>query len=279
MQISGTRSLESGAAVELAEEAFCLHKTRRINGLSDTTIIEPIAEEVPVTLFYNDLAHATFLTTPVDLIDFGRGFSLTDGIVQSADEIADISVFNRTDGIELRLFIAPSRFGALQDHRHKVLSKGKHGLSGIRRVIRPISSQSFFTEQAVQAAFNQLPKLQLLNLALGSLQATGFASADGKLALVREDIRRHNAMDKAAGAALAQGLSFKDCFAIITSNCSFDMVEKAASIGLPMIVGQAAPSSLAVKTAEELGVTICSFSRAERLTIYCQPDRVLGLDF
>lgn len=266
-------------SAEFAEEAFRLHKTRRVDTAIDTTVIEPVAEEVPVTLFYNDLAHATFLTTPVDLIDFARGFSLTDGIIHHQDEIADISVFNRADGIEIQIYIAPLRFGALQDHRHRVLFNGRHGLSGIRRAIRPVTSPTFFTEHVIQAAFEQLPKLQLLNLALGSLQATGFARADGKISVLREDIRRHNAFDKAAGAAMTRDFPFKECFAVLTSNCSFDMVEKAASIGLPMIVGQSAPSSLAIKTAEDLGVTICSFSRNDRLTVFCHPDRILGPGF
>ena len=221
------------SAHEFAEEAFRLHKTRRLSHAVDTTILEVIAEEVPVTLYYNDLAHATFLATPVDLVDFARGFSLTEGIVHQSGEIADISVFNSEDGIEVRLYIAPVRFGALQDHRHKILTKGRHGLSGVRRVIRRVPYAALFSEQAVGRAFNHLPKLQVLNLALGSLQATGFAQHNGDLLTVREDIRRHNAFDKAAGVVLADGHSFKECFAIITSNCSFDMVEKAASVGVP----------------------------------------------
>lgn len=261
---------------EFAEEAFRLHKTRRLSNAVDTSVLEVIAEEVPVTLIYNDLAHATFLMTPVDLVDFARGFSLTDGIVHHADEIADISVFVGQDGIEVRIFIAPLRFGALQDHRHKLLSKGRHGLSGVRRVIRPVISSALFTEAAVAAAYAELPKLQVLNMALGSLQATGLASINGDVKVVREDVRRHNAFDKAAGIAMAEGVSFRECFAILTGTCSFDMVEKAAWIGLPMIVGQAAPSSLAIQTAQDLGVTLCAFSRSERLSIYCHAERISG---
>ena len=284
MPLQNTQTLHTTAAIsglssEFAEEAFRLHKTRRVSAASDTSVLEVIAEEVPVTLIYNEMPHATFLTTPVDLADFARGFSLTDGIVQHLDEIADISVFNGADGIEVRLYIAPLRFGALQDHRHKLLNSGKHGLSGVRRVIRPVISASLFTEAAVHEAYTQLPKLQLLNLALGSLQATGITRASGEIVAVREDIRRHNAFDKAAGAALKLGNPFRDCFAILTGNCSFDMVEKAAFIGLPMIVGLAAPSSLAIKTAEDLGVTICSFSRSERLSVYCHAERIVGVNF
>lgn len=264
---------------EFAEEAFRLHKTRRVSQASDTSVLEVIAEEVPVTLVYNDTPHATFLTTPVDLADFARGFSLTDGIVHHADEIADITVFNGADGIEVQLYIAPLRYGALQDHRHKLLSKGKHGLSGIRRMIRPVLSPALFTESAVHDAYNQLPKLQLLNLALGSLQATGITRASGEVLVLREDVRRHNAFDKAAGAAMTLGGPFRDCFAILTGSPSFDMVEKAAWIGLPMIVGQSAPSSLAIKTAEDLGVTLCSFSRSDRLSVYCHPERIVGIKF
>ena len=264
---------------EFAEEAFRLHKTRRVSTASDTNVLEVIAEEVPVTLIYNGTPHATFLTTPVDLADFARGFSLTDGIVHHLDEIADVSIFHSSDGIEVHIYIAPLRYGALQDHRHKLLSNGRHGLSGVRRTIRPVLSAALFSEAAVHEAYTQLPKLQLLNLALGSLQATGITRSDGEIVVVREDIRRHNAFDKAAGAALKLGSSFRDCFAILTGNCSFDMVEKAAWIGLPMIVGLAAPSSLAIKTALDLGVTLCSFSRSERLSVYCHAERITGVRF
>ena len=269
-------TLDPISAAEQAEAAFCLHKTRRLSDAVDTSVLEVIAKEVPVTLVYNGMPHATFLATPVDLIDFARGFSLTDGIVQHLDEIADIAVFHGPDGIEVQLYIAPNRFGALQDHRHKVLSTGRHGLSGVRRAIRPVISASLFSEAAVCDAYRQLPRLQDLNSAIGSLEATGFATRSGALTLVREDIRRHNAFDKAAGAAMADGGNFRDLFAILTGNCSFDMVEKAASIGLPMVVGQAAPSSLAISTADEIGVTLCSFSRSGRLSIYCHAERIIG---
>lgn len=266
-------------ASELAEEAFRLHKTRRVSPASDTSVLEVIAEEVPVTLVYNELPHATFLMTPVDLADFARGFSLTDGIVQQLDEIADVQIFPGEDGIEVRLYISPLRFGALLDHRHKLLGSGRHGLSGVRRAMRPVLSSALFTEGAVHEAFLQQPRLQLLNLALGSLQATGIARASGEIVAVREDIRRHNAFDKAAGAAKLLGVQFRECFAILTGGCSFDMVEKAAFIGLPMIVGQAPPSSLAVQTAQDLGVALCSYSKSDRLSIYCHPERVVGLKF
>ena len=279
MPIAVTKSFEMESAREFAEGAFRLHKTRRLSHAVDTSILEVVAEEVPVTLIYNDLAHATFLTTPVDLVDFARGFSLTDGIVHHRDEIADISIFVGEDGFEARLYIAPSRFGVLQETRHKILTRGRHGLSGVRRAIRRLPYDSFFSEAAISAAYQELPKLQVLNMALGSLQATGFANASGKLLEVREDIRRHNAFDKAAGAIMTSGHVFRECFAIITSNCSFDMVEKAASIGVPMIVGQSSPSSLAIRTAEDLGLTLCSFSRTERLSIYCHPERVAGTVF
>ena len=270
------KSAELGFANEFAEGAFRLHKTRRLSNAVDTSVLEVIAEEVPVTLVYNDMPHATFLMTPVDLADFARGFSLTDGIVHHADEIADVSVFVGQDGIEVRIFIAPLRFGALQDHRHKLLTKGKHGLSGVRRVIRPVISSALFTEAAISRAYAELPKLQVLNLALGSLQATGLAEMCGAVSVVREDVRRHNAFDKAAGMAMSEGISLRNCFAILTGTCSFDMVQKAAWIGLPMIVGLAAPSSLAIETAQDLGVTLCSFSRSERLSIYCHAERITG---
>jgi formate dehydrogenase accessory protein FdhD len=251
---------------------------RRLTAAGAESVDEAVAAEVAVALVYNGISHAVMMATPCDLEDFARGFSLTERIVESPSEIYDIEVEAVVQGIEVRLDIAAKRMAALRERRRTLAGRTGCGLCGVdsiseaMRPVSPLARPWTVSRGAIARAMAALPEGQLLNRVNGAMHAAGWARPDGSLLAVREDVGRHNALDKLCGAVTA--VPPEPGFVVVTSRCSYEMVHKAAAMGAGAIAAVSAPTSLAIETAERAGVALAAFVRDGRLTVYAHPDRI-----
>jgi len=258
-----------------------IHRTAlRLTAGGGEATDEVVAEEVAVALVYNGVSHAVMMATPCDLEDFARGFSLTEGIVESSSEIYDIEVDTIGRGIEVRIEIAARRMASLQERRRSLAGRTGCGLCGVDsleaalRTVPRVATVRPVVRQAIERAMTQLPEQQLINRSNGAMHAAGWASPDGTLVAVREDVGRHNALDKLAGALARRGDLGAGGFVVVTSRCSYEMVQKAAAIGAFAIAAVSAPTSLAIETAEQAGMALAAFVRGGRLTVYAHAERI-----
>ncbi len=243
-----------------------------------------LAEEVPIALIYNGVSHAVMLATPQDLEDFALGFSLTEGILQNKSELYDIEVVVQPNGIELQLNIATERFSMLKERRRNMVGRTGCGLCGaesLEQVMRLPQVAANIIQQplqmiswrSVQKAYANIQPLQKLQQATGATHACAWADDEGNIGLVREDVGRHNAMDKLIGA-LAKTPPKSAGFVLTTSRASYEMVQKVASIGINMLAAISAPTGLAVRIAEIYKVTLLGFVRKNQHVVYTHPERI-----
>jgi FdhD protein len=253
----------------------------RIDAGRSARVTEALAEETPVTLVYNLAPHAVMMATPADLEDFAIGFSLTEGMVRDASDIVGVSVVRYGRGIELQLEV-PAEVAAAAGTRSRRLSGrtgcGICGTASVDEVLRElptVQSDASVDPEAVTRAMRELAERQPLNVATGAVHAAGWARLDGALTHVREDVGRHNALDKLVGAVVRTGAPAHEGFVVMTSRGSFELVQKAAILGVPLLATVSAPTALAVRVAHAVGLTLVGFARDERLTVYTHPGRVL----
>lgn len=239
-----------------------------------------IAEERAIAFTYNGGSYAVMMATPQDLDDFAYGFSLTEGIVSSRDEIERIDIVEDRLGIELRLWLNEARAAALGERRRHLAGPTGCGLCGIEtldeamRPPRPVASTAQFRPADIMAARNALEAAQTLNRATHAVHAAAFWSPAQGLVAVREDVGRHNALDKLAGNLVLEGVSAADGMVLLTSRVSVEMVQKAASMGAPLLVAISAPTALAVRMADAAGITLCAIARADGFEVFTHPQRI-----
>jgi FdhD protein len=260
---------------------------QRLTAHGGESIDEVVAEERAVALVYNGISHAVMMATPCDLEDFAIGFSLTERIVEKASEIydievEDIKVESGGRGIEVRLKIAAQRMVGLQERRRSLAGRTGCGLCGVdslEAALRPVPishAAGTVSRAAIERAMAALPAHQRINKLNGATHAAGWATADGSLVLVREDVGRHNALDKLGGALATSGAAGAGGFVVVTSRCSYEMVQKAAALGAVAIAAVSAPTSLAIETAEQAGIALVAFVREDRLTVYANGRRIIS---
>ncbi|CAN7741082.1 formate dehydrogenase accessory sulfurtransferase FdhD [Pseudorhodoferax sp. LjRoot39] len=251
---------------------------RRGAGASDT---DCVAEEVPVALEYNGISHAVMLATPLDLEDFALGFSLTEGIVDSRADVRDIELVEGRGGLTVQLQIASGCFARLKDKRRSLAGRTGCGLCGAESLPQavqrpaPLQSAARFEAAAVSQAVQALNQRQPLRDASGATHAAGFADAQGRLLLVREDVGRHNALDKLVGALLAANRSAQDGFVVVTSRASYEMVGKTVRAGSALLAAVSGVTGLAIDLAADANLALVGFARGDRLSVYTHPERVL----
>lgn len=243
----------------------------------------PLAVEMPVNLVYGTVPYAVMMTTPADLVDFAYGFSLTEGIVASADEIRSVRVEADTaeGGMRLLVDLVPGR---LREHlsRKRAMS-GRTGcgvcgiddLASLPKADAPLHGAGQVTIAAIQRALLAMGDAQVLNAETRAVHAAAWADLDGTLVALREDVGRHNGLDKLIGALMQRGTDPADGFIVITSRCSFEMVEKAASLGATVLVAISAPTSLAIDRARLHGMTLCAIARSDTLTVFTGRERLV----
>ncbi len=238
-----------------------------------------LAEETPVALIYNGVSHAVMLATAQDLEDFALGFSLSEGIVHNASELYGIEVQVQSNGIELHCNIASERFAQLKHRRRTLAGKTGCGLCGAEdlaqamRYPEPLAMQNKVEVSSIIKGLRAIQSWQDLQQKTGATHASAYVLADGTVSIVREDVGRHNALDKLVGA-LAK-IKREAGFVITTSRASFEMVQKTASAGISLLVAVSAPTGLAVRVAEQSGLTLVGFARDNRHVVYSNSERIL----
>lgn len=241
---------------------------------------DSVIEEVPVSLVYNGIAHAVMLATPCDLEDFAIGFSLAEAIVDSASEVYDVEVGEQVNGIEVRLTIASSRVAALKTRRRALAGRTGCGLCGIEAlaqlapVPRRVAAAGHLRASALDTVVRDFAARQSLHRRTGAAHAAVFATWEGELRLLREDVGRHNALDKLVGAMTLRRFDASAGFVLISSRASYEMVHKTASAGIGLLAALSAPTAMAVRTAERAGVTLVGFAGRQERVLYAHPERM-----
>ncbi len=236
-----------------------------------TAIEREIAVERPVALEINGFGYAVLMASPADVEDLAVGFALSDGLIDGPGDVAAIDRHDARDGIILRLSVAPhltERLGERLRPRLSDSSCGLCGLENIAQVMRPlppVTTQSAADEQAIFRARAALAERQPLNRRTGAVHAAALVAADGAIRMVREDVGRHNALDKLIGAMAREGLGWDGGFALMTSRCSFELVEKAVTAGCPLLVTISAPTSLALDRARAAGLRLVVLARGDSM--------------
>lgn len=239
-----------------------------------------IAEECPVALVFDGTTMAVLMATPSDLTDLALGFSLTEGLIEDPGEIEEVSVVPGVEGIELRTWLRPRSGRRLKDRRRQLVGPTGCGLCGIEslaeanRMRRTVVRRISLAPEQIRIAIERLSAAQILNHATHATHAAGFFRPDHDEMILREDVGRHNALDKLAGALASQGTSGRTGAVILTSRISVEMVQKAAVIGAGIVVAVSAPTALAIRTAEASGLTLIGSARGNDFEIFSHPEGV-----
>lgn len=256
-----------------------VHVERWNDGTVESTV-DCVAEEEPVALTYQRTPHVVMLTTPADLEDLGVGFTLTEAVVERADEIRSVELVREAGRHEVRIGIAGERFAALLQRQRNLTARTGCGLCGaetIEQAIRhppPVGAGPVISKAELHRAFTELQARQTLNARTGSVHAAAWALPGRGIQLVREDVGRHNALDKVIGALTRAQVDCRAGYAVVTSRASYEMVQKAATVGITTLASVSAPTALAIRLALEAQLTLIGFVRAHRHVVYANPQRL-----
>jgi FdhD protein len=246
-------------------------------GAGDRVMERDIAGEVPISLAFNGLAHAVMMATPTELEDFAYGFALTQEIIGSAREIESIELLKLPIGYLAQIRIPEDRFQVLTNRRRNLVGQTGCGLCGLVELdqavhaLQPIEAAPQISRAAIFRALAASRDLQALNKATGAMHAAFFISPEGEPLLVREDVGRHNALDKLIGRMAREKIDAREGFLLLTSRCSYELVEKAVIARAPALVTISAPTSLAVARAEAARLTLISLARPDSALVFNDP--------
>jgi FdhD protein len=250
----------------------------RLEHGGSATVQETLAEETPVTFAYNGVSHAVMMATAADLEDFAVGFSLTEGVISTAQQLIATTVVRYSGGIELQMETSAEIASEVRSRRLSGRTGcgicGKDDVADVLRALPHVNAESRFAAGAIARAMRELGERQPLNEATGAVHAAGWASLDGAILEVREDVGRHNALDKLIGALVRAGVEPTTGFIVLTSRGSFELVQKATIFGAALLATVSAPTGLAVRVADEAGLTLAGFARDGRATVYTHVRRV-----
>ena len=250
----------------------------RQNGLAGGKRVIP--EETAIAFSYDGGTYAVMMATPQDLEDFALGFSLTEGIVSSPADIRQTEIVEHDAGIELRLWLAEPHSVALGKRRRHLAGPTGCGLCGIEsldeaaRPLPRVPEGTHFTAKDIMTALAALAPRQELNRLTRAVHAAAFWHPDRGVVALREDVGRHNALDKLAGALARPEMPAGQGIVLLTSRVSVEMVQKTAVIGAPMIVAVSAPTALALRTAEASGITLVGVARDDGFEVFTHPQRI-----
>ena len=239
-----------------------------------------IPEETAIALTYNGGTYAVMMGTPQDLRDFAIGFSLNEGIVQSLEDILSLDIVELDNGIELRMWLSPSKAERVNEKRRHIAGPTGCGICGVESIaeaVRPpalVPAGHSFSPAEIMAAMASVAPLQQINKDTRSVHAAAFWTRARGIVRVREDVGRHNALDKLAGVLAQQRVTTRDGMVLLTSRVSVEMVQKTAAIGAPLMVAVSAPTALAVRMAEAAGITLAAIARADGFEIFTHPQRI-----
>ena len=239
-----------------------------------------VAEEVPVALVYNGRPYVVVMATPADLEDLAVGFSVTEGIVAGARDLRGVEVVRASHGIEVQMEVSPVDAERLGDRARGLVARTGCGLCGVEtigdalRVPAVVGSTLFVSPDALWKAASELSRRQTINNETNTVHGAAWATPDGDVHVVREDVGRHNALDKVLGALARDGRAANGGFVIVTSRASYEMVQKAAMCGVEMLAAISRPTGLAIRFAEAANVTLAALVRGESGNVYCHQHRI-----
>ncbi len=240
-----------------------------------------IAQETPIGIEYNGVPFVVMLATPQDLEDFAIGFSLTEGIVKSVDEIKSVAIEELDAGIRVALTIDQKRFAVLDSRRQNLAGRTGCGLCGTERIAQVFKPMSEVTStfslslEYLHRALEEMRHFQPLQQMTGATHAAFWVNARGQIMLAREDVGRHNALDKLYGAMATQAYDFQNGAVLVTSRASYEMVQKTIQMGVGILVAVSGPTALAICMADEYQLTLMGFTRSQSQVIYTHPERVI----
>lgn len=274
--------VDSALADELTNSADSLKQVSvlRVRDGEQTIAMDVIAVEVPVALEYNGISHVVMLASPANLENFALGFSLSEGIIQQASELYACEVEATAAGWLVHLEIAAERFMLLKERRRNLAGRTGCGLCGtesleqVTRCKSVVSHRHHFTEAAILNGMHAMQNMQPMQKQSGATHAAAWMTAQGQIECVREDVGRHNALDKLIGVMADQKQDFTAGVLLITSRASYEMVQKAAIMNVGVIAAISAPTSFAVELAEQTEVTLMGFMRDQTYVVYTHADRV-----
>lgn len=274
--------VDSALADELTNSPDSLKQVSvlRVRDGEQTIAMDVIAVEVPVALEYNGISHVVMLASPANLENFALGFSLSEGIIQQASELYACEVEATAAGWLVHLEIAAERFMLLKERRRNLAGRTGCGLCGtesleqVTRCKTVVSHRHHFTEAAILNGMHAMQNLQPMQKQSGATHAAAWMTAQGQIECVREDVGRHNALDKLIGVMAEQKQDFTAGVLLITSRASYEMVQKAAIMNVGVIAAISAPTSFAVELAEQTEVTLMGFIRDQTYVVYTHADRV-----
>ncbi len=241
--------------------------------LAPESTVRALAIEAPVAIEFNGIGYAVMMATPTDLNDFAIGFSLSERLINGPEEIIGIDATKTAQGLILRIQLNENCIQPVIDRARQRVTESSCGLCGLEnleqvlRPLPPIVTPVTATRDALFAALNNLDGCQPLNAATGAAHGAAFCANDGTIQLVREDVGRHNALDKLIGALATKGLSPSSGFILLTARCSYELVEKTVISGCPLLVTISAPTTLAVERAQAHGLTLVSLARRDAMLI------------
>jgi FdhD protein len=241
-----------------------------------------VPEETALALTYNGGTYAVMMGTPQDLADFARGFSLNEGVINSVDDIVSLDVVEHDDGIELRMWLASELAERISARRRQIAGPTGCGLCGIdslTEAVRPaaiVSGGRNFTAEQIMTALASIEPLQVINHETRAVHASAYWTPERGVIAAREDVGRHNALDKLAGHLAHSRTDTREGLIVLTSRVSVEMVQKAASIGVPVMVAVSAPTALAIRMADNAGITLVAIARRDGFEVFTHPERIVA---
>jgi FdhD protein len=245
-----------------------------------THAADQVAEEMPIALVYHGVPHVVMLATPADLEDFAVGFTLSEGLVERPDEIRSVEVTYGAEAADVKITVAWERFSGLLQRRRNLTGRTGCGLCGAEtaedaiRELSRVGPGPTVSTAGLHEAIEQLSTMQPINARTGSVHAAAWVIPGKGVRFVREDVGRHNALDKAIGALVRSGADRSEGYMLITSRASFEMVQKSATVGISFLAAFSAPTAFAVRLAQKTGLTLIAFARRDRHVVYANPERL-----
>lgn len=247
---------------------------------ASSTVNDEVAAEIPVALTYNKRSHVVMMVTPTSLEDFAMGFSLTERIIDGPADVLDISVLVREKGLELAITVNEACMSRLAEQRRNLVGKTGCGLCGAETLDQAmrnpavVASQVSLSASALQTAVRSLNDHQPLQMLTGAVHGAAWCNTSGEILELREDVGRHNALDKLIGHLMRSGFNPAEGFLLVSSRASYEMVYKAAAAGVEVLVAVSAPTTLAIDFAHRSGITLVGFARPGRHNVYTFEKRI-----
>src|SRR5215831_15426104 len=261
------------------------HSTVRVTPTESAPGARTLANEVPVAVEFDGQPYAVMMLTPADLEDFAVGFALSERIIGRPTEIARIDIRYGSRGIGMDVRLEREHSARLAERRRSLAGQSGCGICGLTTIgealpdLEPLTAAPAISEAALFRALSALPARQVLNRQTGAVHAASFCSPEGEILQVREDVGRHNAFDKVIGHVARQGLDPAGGFALLTSRCSYELVQKAVLARIPVLATISAPTELAVSMAKDANLTLIALARSDSVLVFNNPFKIVVKSF